>query len=164
MLGCHDNTNSSPSAPACIHNGGRVQWQTPLPGCHNPTQWQPCYHFGLPETDRHCALLVIRFAPPRQCKTQHRQRSLSRALSVISDGTEQTAELDVVKSTLLKNGYPATFIDNELARLHGKKGKQQSVLSKRDDSYSTTVVIPFVDKTTQAIQRVLRPLCIRVVA
>ena len=87
---------------------------------------------------------------------------LSRALSVVSDSTEQTAELDVVKSTLLKNGYPAAFIDNELARLRGKKGKQQPVLSERD-SYSTTVVIPFVDKTTQAIQRVLRPLRIRVV-
>ena len=88
---------------------------------------------------------------------------LSRALSVVSDSTEQTAELDVVKSTLLKNGYPAAFIDNELARLRGNKGKQQPVLSERDDLYSTTVVIPFVDKTTQAIQRVLRPLRIRVV-
>ena len=88
---------------------------------------------------------------------------LSRALSVVSDSTEQTAELDVVKSTLLKNGYPAAFIDSELARLRGKKGKQQPVLSERDDSCSTTVVIPFVDKTTQAIQRVLRPLRIRVV-
>ena len=90
---------------------------------------------------------------------------LSRALSVVSDSTEQIAELEAVKTTLLKNGggYPAAFIDNELPRLHGKKGKQQPVISERADSYSTTVVIPFVDKTTQAIQRVLRPLRIRVV-
>ena len=45
-------------------------------------------------------LLAVWFASPRQCKTQHRQRSSVfsfSALSVFSDSTEQTAELNVVK-------------------------------------------------------------------
>ena len=90
---------------------------------------------------------------------------LSRALSIVSDSTEQTAELDVVKNMLLNNGYPATFIDNELAHLRGKKDQtqKQAVQSEKDDSCSTIVVIPLIDKTTQAIQRVFRPLHIRIV-
>ena len=107
------------------------------------------------------ALLVVWFESPCECQRRHRQRSSFK--STLDRLLEHRANRGAVKNTPLKNRFPETFIDKELARLCGKKGKQRAVQSEKDNSYSTTVLIPFVDKTTQAIQCVLRPHRIHVV-
>ena len=87
----------------------------------------------------------------------------SRAYTIVSEDEDRKAESQLVTDTLLHNDYPADFINREHDRIkHKMEDKKAHHLTETELS-SATVVIPFFDQTTQAIQRILRPLGIRVV-
>ena len=85
---------------------------------------------------------------------------LSRALTLVSDEADKKEEILPVKRMLLANDYPMAFINKELERL---KDCTQRNVTEAEGKKFTTIAIPFIDKTTQAIHRILRPLGIRVV-
>ena len=95
---------------------------------------------------------------------------LSRALTVPTDDEEKEREVGLVQEMLTENSYPRPFIKQQLSRLRKKQENtrtQQNPDGQAQDDpksvYSKTIVVPFLDGITQAIQRVLRPLEIRVV-
>ena len=75
-----------------------------------------------------------------------------------------------VHGELANNGYPKSFVDRRLARLHQKADRKRG--GKPDDNAAAAVVnaptatisMAFVDGPTQALQRVLKPLGILEVA
>ena len=94
---------------------------------------------------------------------------LSRALTVPTDDEEKEREVGLVKEMLAENSYPRPFIKQQLSHLRKKQENtrtQQNPDGQAQDDpksvYSTTIVVPVLDGTTQAMQRVLRPLKIRV--
>ena len=71
---------------------------------------------------------------------------------------------------LAENSYPRPFIKQQLSHLRKKQDNTRTQQNSDDQAqdypksaYSTTIVVPFLDGITQAIQGVLRPLEIRVV-
>ena len=64
--------------------------------------------------------------------------------------------------SLQNDNYLLPFIKRQLSRL-STKSKETEKKQQRQEETTATVVIPFVEKTTQAIQRILKPLGIRVV-
>ena len=107
---------------------------------------------------------------PISCKRSTVDALLSRALTVPTDDEEKEREVGLVQEMLTENSYPRPFIKQQLSRL---RKKQENTRTQQDPDgqaqddpksvYSTTIVVPFLDGITQAIQRVLRPLEIRVV-
>ena len=106
---------------------------------------------------------------PVSCKRSTLNALLSRALTVPTEDGEREKEVRLVKEMLSENCYPRPFVNQQLARLRQRRdnpGTQRNPDSQTHDpksTYSATIVVPFLDGTTQAIQRVLRPLEIRVV-
>ena len=107
---------------------------------------------------------------PISCKQNTVDTLLSRALTVPTDNEEKEREVGLVKETFAENSHPQPFIKQQLSRLRKKQENtrtQQNPDGQAQDDpkpvYSTTIVVPFLDGITQAIQRVLRPLEIRVV-
>ena len=91
---------------------------------------------------------------------------LTRARSIVSDEKQRDDEVNHVRTVLTANGYPELFIKQRELRLMNADSTRVPVGNPRPQPPSqpkTTVSIPFADGTTQAIQRVLRPLDIRVV-
>ena len=99
---------------------------------------------------------------PKNSKRNVVDTLLTRANTIVSNDTQQQNEIDHVKAVLMANGYPAQFIKRELY-LKKKKTKPSTANTQPQDQPKATAVIPFVDGATQAIQRILRPLDIRVV-
>lgn len=85
----------------------------------------------------------------------------ARAESIISDENKKQEEFRTIRRELLQNGYPAALIKRRLSRVQEKKNSAKGQVEK--DPTRCTIVMPFVDGTTQALQRVLKPLEIRVV-
>ena len=90
----------------------------------------------------------------------------SRAEAIVTNEEQKQAEFSKIKQELLANDYPARFIDNRLPRIKQRKA-EESVRSRdaeaEDQRRQTTVLIPFIDGVTQPLQRILRPLNVRVV-
>lgn len=100
---------------------------------------------------------------PRNSKCNVVDTLLTRATTIVSDSTKQQSEIDHVKTVLTANGYPAPFIRQRELRLQRKPAQPPAANTRRQNQPKITAVIPFVDGTTQAIQRILRPLDIRVI-
>ena len=91
---------------------------------------------------------------------------LSRALTIVSDDEERDREVQRVTQTLLANGYPSAFISRQLEHVRTTNARKTSSSpnnKKTATAPTATITVPFVAGTTQAIQRVLRPLGIRVI-
>ena len=90
----------------------------------------------------------------------------SRPEAIITNEEQKQAEFSKIKQELLANDYPARFIDNPLTRIKQRK-TGESVRSRdaeaEDQRRQRTVLVPFIDGVTQPLQRILRPLNVRVV-
>ena len=90
----------------------------------------------------------------------------SRAEAIVTNEKQKQAEFSKIKQELLANDYPARFIDNHLTRIKQWK-TEESVRSRdaeaEDQRRQTTVLVPFIDGVTKPLQRILRPLNVRVV-
>ena len=89
-----------------------------------------------------------------------------RAEAIVTNEEQKQAEFSKIKQELLANDYPARFIDNRVTRIKQWR-MEESVRSRgaetEDQRRQTTVLVPFIDGLTQPLQRILRPLKVRVV-
>ena len=124
-------------------------------------------HDGLPETYAFGPLSQLQISPSGHCSKCSRVDALFSGADAIATNEEQKqAEFSEIKQELLANDYLACFIDNRLTRIKQRK-TEQSVRSReaetKDQQRQTTVLVPLVDGVTQPLQRILRPLHVRVV-
>ena len=94
---------------------------------------------------------------PRNAKTAVIATLLSRAHVIIQNNKRREEEIETIRNVLQDNGYPASFINQQYQRY------QQGTRARTAEQPKMTVSIPYIEGTTQAIQRILRPLDIRVV-
>ena len=90
----------------------------------------------------------------------------NRAEAIVTHEEQKQAEFSKIKQELLANDYPARFIDNRLTRI--KQWETEESVRFRDaeaedQRRQTTVLVPLIDGVTQPLQRILRPLYVRVI-
>ena len=101
---------------------------------------------------------------PISAKCSTADALFDRAELITTDATQKDEEFRKVTQELLANDYPSRFVASRLDRAKNRKQQAPSpTSSRRQQERITTVVMPFVDDVTQPLQRVLKPLNIRVV-
>ena len=102
---------------------------------------------------------------PISAKCSTADSLFNRAESIVTEEEQKEEEFRKATQELLANDYPPRFIARrlELAKSGTWKAQTPSLTSDRDRKKLTTVVMPFVDGVSQPIQRVLKPLDVRVV-
>ena len=149
-----------------VHYGGWKRREVAVSRWGNWTTRRPPQHDGLPETYAFGPLSHFRISHPVTAKCSAVDALLSRAEAIVTNEEQKQAEFSKIKQELLANDYPARFIDNRLTRIKQRK-TEESVRSRdaeaEDQRPQTTVLVPFIDGVTQHLQRILRPLNVRVV-
>ena len=101
---------------------------------------------------------------PFSAKCSTADALFSRAQSLVTDDSNMEAEFRRVTQELLVNGYPLGFITSRRNHATKKRKESHTQLKDKDEKErQRTVVIPFIDGVTQPLQRLLKPLNIRVV-
>ena len=101
---------------------------------------------------------------PISAKCSTADALFNRAELITTDATRKDEEFRKVTQELLANDYPSRFVASRLDRAKNRNQQAPSpTSSRRQQEKISTVVMPFVDGVTQPLQRVLKPLNIRVV-
>ena len=102
---------------------------------------------------------------PISAKCSTADSLFNRAESIVTEEEQKEEEFRRATQELLANDYPPRFIARrlELAKSRTRQAQTPSLTNDRDRKKLTTVVMPFVDGVSQPIQRVLKPLDVRVV-
>ena len=85
-----------------------------------------------------------------------------RAQHVISNDTLFDQEIQHITSALHTNSYPLPFIRNTIHRFDEHKQRSQQQQQQQNENHGFAR-IPFLDRTSQAIARILRKLNIRTI-
>ena len=101
---------------------------------------------------------------PISAKCSTADALFNRAELITTDATRKDEEFRKVTQELLANDYPSRFVASRLDRAKNRNQQAPSpTSSRRQQEKISTVVMPFVDGVIQPLQRVLKPLNIRVV-
>ena len=101
---------------------------------------------------------------PISAKCSTADALFNRAELITTDATQEDEEFGKVTQELLANDYLlASLLVASIAQKIGSKQAPSPTSSRRQQEKISTVVMPFVDGVTQPLQRVLKPLNIRVV-
>ena len=149
-----------------VHDGSRERRQTAIPRRRNRERKRAPEPIGLPKTDALRTLPKLQLAPPDQRQVQHCGRLVQQS-RIDHDGCH-TEGRGVQKG---HTGAPRERLPFSMFSLRcwsprsRKKSEATSTptSSRRQQERITTVVMPFLDGVTQPLQRVLKPLDIRVV-
>ena len=89
----------------------------------------------------------------------------ARAMNVTSNADDVSTELAHICSDLEANGYPKQFVEREIQRTQKRRSTRGNPPQPAppQPKPESTVCIPFVDGTSQAIRRILAGLNIRTV-
>ena len=85
---------------------------------------------------------------------------VNRAITVSNDEALLKDEIKRIEGVMAQNGYPQRFVEKAI----GRQMKRSNMGSKRVDSEETpqeSANIPFVDRLSQEIRRIVRPAGIR---
>ena len=77
--------------------------------------------------------------------------------------SENETEIRTIEAELEQNGYPQRFIEQTKRKALRKYGKKPTEKPTTETDTCATASVPYVQKISEAIGRILRPLCIRTV-
>ena len=153
--------------PHSVHYGGWKRREVAVSQYGNWTIRRPPQHDGLPKPTHSGRYLNFESHHPVTAKYRMVDALFSRAEAIVTNEEQKQAEFSKIKQELLANDFPAPLIDNRLTRIEEWK-TEESVRSLEDEAedqrWQTTVLVPFVEGVTPLLQRILRPLNVRVVA